>query len=182
MSGYEQWWRGRKPTRYWAARYTKRGEDHFDEAQEVLRRSREAVEARERREMEARVKLAASEADRLIEAARAEAATARADALEAKHAELRRHLLQSRYEWAAAVTAGLFALCAIMATSIIWANHGVIEQQKQQRTELIAARASGLLRRPELAGAADALLMLLFPSNRLGAIETIYSDALVSAR
>jgi WD40 repeat protein/energy-coupling factor transporter ATP-binding protein EcfA2 len=188
---YELWWQVRMPGRVWARRYNKQSRDRFDEARSVLTRSREAVEAEKRREIaeyETRLKLAASESAKEVEAARAEAADARASVAEAlakvSQAELKRNLQRIRLMRVAAAS-GLIITSILAFTGyniltkrdMIKANEKLIAEQQKQKTDLISARAMGLLSRPELSGAADALNLLLYKADSL-VYTRHYQDAL----
>jgi WD40 repeat protein len=202
---FEQWWKKRKPTRFWGKRYTTQAADYYDEVRNVLTRSREAAKVQKEREFvaantermasETRLRLAATESAKLAESARAEAEGARARAAEAMaeaakaqtriaEAELFSRRQQIRRMWLAGVSVlGFIVLLATAWTNImnkketIKAKEKLIADQSRQQTDLIAARATGLISRPIMSGAGDALALLTYEGSQL--VETkSYSKAL----
>jgi WD40 repeat protein len=74
----ERWWSRRRPNRFWAKRYTKNNEDHFDDVIQLLRRSRTRMRELERQKLDAeRAAREAREASLRAAAAEANARAAR---------------------------------------------------------------------------------------------------------
>jgi WD40 repeat protein/energy-coupling factor transporter ATP-binding protein EcfA2 len=187
---YERWWEQRKPSRFWAKRYTKAGDDFFDAVIAVLQRSRAKYEADEQRRLkaesierdaiEARLRAETAEAVAREERARAREAEREAEAAEArsKVAAAQATLGAQRTRWIATLVA--VGLCGVAAVAYFSYNQKIIKQEREDQTRVVAIVADAILRPRRLVGAGDALSLALAKPDYLPDTD-VYVQTLVNS-
>jgi WD40 repeat protein/energy-coupling factor transporter ATP-binding protein EcfA2 len=175
---YERWWNQRKPSRFWAKRYTKAGHDYFEDVIAVLQRSRAKYEKDEQRRLnaermerdaiEARLRAETAEAVAREERARAREAEREAEAAEARIqvAEARNRVAAAeatlrgqRTRWITTLVA--IGLLGIAAAAYFHYSQEMITLEREGQTRVVATVADAITRPRRLVGPADALSLAL---------------------